>query len=129
MELMTVLEVLKLIGSVAAGIISIVTLFTIISKKPKKWFCKIIKEANEEQFKAMEDEFKKLHQSNEKSEKTDICILRHEITLIYENYKDQREIPERMRENLCCLYEDYIERGGNSYVKTIYSEMMTWKVK
>jgi hypothetical protein len=34
----------------------------------------------------------------------------------------------RLRENLCILYEDYSKRGGNSYVKTIYEEMMDWRV-
>lgn len=86
------------------------------------------KEANNDNFNKIEDEFKKIHNFNEKSERSDMCILRHEITLIYETYKDKKKIPCKMRENLCFLYEDYVGRGGNSYIKQIYKEMLDWEV-
>lgn len=121
MELVAILEMVKLIGGAAGAILSIIALITALSKKPKQWLINIIKEATR-------DEFDRIHSFIEKTEKTDLTTLRHEITLIYEKYRDKKEIPMRMRENLCTLYEDYVRRGGNSYVKTIYEEMMNWKV-
>lgn len=121
MELVAILEMVKLIGGAAGAILSIIALITALSKKPKQWLINTIKEATK-------DEFDRIHSFIEKTEKTDLTTLRHEITLIYEKYRDKKEIPMRMRENLCTLYEDYVRRGGNSYVKTIYEEMMNWKV-
>lgn len=127
-ELIVILEILKWIGIIAGAILSVVTLSTLLLKKPKKWLTQITKDANADNFTKIDKEFQKIHDFNEKSEHSDICILRHEITLIYENYREKKEIPSRMRENLCSLYEDYSSRGGNSYVKQIYNEMLTWKV-
>lgn len=121
METTAILEIIKLIGAAAGGILSILALFTIISKKPKQWFIDNVREATK-------DEFDKIHHFIDKTEKTDLNTLRHDITLLYEKYRDKKEIPMKMRENICILYEDYFARGGNSYVKTIYEEMMTWKV-
>lgn len=121
MEAIAILEMIKLIGASCGALITIVGFLGVILKKPRKWIADIIKEATK-------DEFDKIHVFIDKTEKTDLTTLRHEITLIYEKYRDKKEIPMRMRENLCSLYEDYVQRGGNSYVKTIYEEMLDWKV-
>jgi len=121
MEWVAILEAIKLIGASCGALITIVGFLGVILKKPRKWIADIIKEATKE-------EFDKIHTFIDKTEKTDLTTLRHEITLIYEKYRDKKEIPMRMRENLCSLYEDYVQRGGNSYVKTIYEEMLDWKV-
>lgn len=121
MEAIAILEMIKLIGASCGALITIIGFLGIILKKPRKWIADIIKEATK-------DEFDKIHVFIDKTEKTDLTTLRHEITLIYEKYRDKKEIPMRMRENLCSLYEDYVQRGGNSYVKTIYEEMLDWKV-
>lgn len=121
MEWVAILEAIKLIGASCGALITIVGFLGVILKKPRKWIADIIKEATK-------DEFNKIQIFIDKTEKTDLTTLRHEITLIYEKYRDKKEIPMRMRENLCSLYEDYVQRGGNSYVKTIYEEMLDWKV-
>lgn len=121
MEWVAILETIKLIGASCGALITIAGFLGVILKKPRKWIADIVKEATK-------DEFDKIHTFINKTEKTDLTTLRHEITLIYEKYRDKKEIPMRMRENLCSLYEDYVQRGGNSYVKTIYEEMLDWKV-
>lgn len=121
MEFISILEMIKLIGAACGALITIAGFLGVISKRPRKWIADIVKEATK-------DEFDKIHIFINKTEKTDLTTLRHEITLIYEKYRDKKEIPMRMRENLCSLYEDYVQRGGNSYVKTIYEEMLDWKV-
>lgn len=121
MDIQSILEMIKLVGAAAGAILSVIALITALSKKPKQWLINTVKEATK-------DEFEKIHNFIEKTEATDLNTLRHEITLIYEKYRDKKEIPMRLRENLCILYEDYSKRGGNSYVKTIYEEMMDWRV-
>ena len=121
MEWVAILEAIKLIGASCGALITIAGFLGVILKKPRKWIADTVKEATK-------DEFDKIHTFINKTEKTDLTTLRHEITLIYEKYRDKKEIPMRMRENLCSLYEDYVQRGGNSYVKTIYEEMLDWKV-
>ena len=121
MELLSILEIIKLIGATCGALITIAGFLGIISKKPRKWITDVVKEATK-------DEFDKIHTFTERTEKTDLTTLRHEITLIYEKYRGKKEIPMRMRENLCSLYQDYAQRGGNSYIKTICEEMLDWKV-
>ena len=121
MELLSILEIIKLIGATCGALITITGFLGIILKKPRKWIMDVVKEATK-------DEFDKIHTFIEKTEKTDLTTLRHEITLIYEKCRGKKEIPMRMRENLCSLYQDYAQRGGNSYIKTIYEEMLDWKV-
>lgn len=139
MEWMALLEMIKLIGAAAGGILSIVALFTAVSKKPKKWLIDTTKEAtaeafeeikntHKEEFDEIKAEINKIHDFNNKTKETDLCVLRHEITFIYEKYSDKKEIPSKMKENLCLLYENYTRRGGNTYVESIFKEMMNWKV-
>lgn len=122
------IELIKLIGGAAGGILSIVALLTLLFKKPKKWLSNTIKETTQENFKNMEKEFQKLHEYNEKAEITSCNMLRHDITVIYEQYKGEKKLPGRIREDLCILYEDYDSRGGNSYIHMIMEEMMKWEV-
>ena len=119
------LELIKLIGGAAGGILSIVALITLLCKKPKKW---IIKENTQESCDYMKSEFQKIHEYNEKAEITSCNMLRHDITVIYEQYKGEKKLPGRIREDLCILYEDYDSRGGNSYIHMIMDEMMKWEV-
>ena len=121
-------ELIKLIGGAAGGILSIVALFTFLCKKPKKWLANIIKENTKENCEYMKAEFQKLHEYNEKAEITSCNMLRHDITVIYEQYKKEKKLPGRIREDLCILYEDYDSRGGNSYIHMIMDEMMKWEV-
>lgn len=121
MEFVSILEIIKLVGATCGALITIAGFLGVISKKPRKWIADIVKEATK-------DEFDKIHTFIDKTEKTDLNTLRHEITLIHEKYRHEKEIPMRMRENLCSLYADYAQRDGNTYVKTIYEEMLDWKV-
>ena len=51
------IELIKLIGGAAGGILSIVALLTLIFKKPKKWLANTIRETTKEDFQNMEKEF------------------------------------------------------------------------
>ena len=128
MTSLTFIELIKLIGGAAGGILSIIALLTLLFKKPKKWLSNIIKENTKENCEYMKAEFQKLHEYNEKAEITSCNMLRHNITVIYEQYKKEKKLPGRIREDLCILYEDYDSRGGNSYIHMIMDEMMKWEV-
>ena len=128
MTSLTFIELIKLIGGAAGGILSIIALLTLLFKKPKKWLSNIIKENTKENCEYMKAEFQKLHEYNEKAEITSCNMLRHNITVIYEQYKREKKLPGRIREDLCILYEDYDSRGGNSYIHMIMDEMMKWEV-
>lgn len=128
MNIMAILEIIKISGAAAGGILSIITLITLILKKPKQWLQQLIKETTKDNFDEIKEEFNKIHDFNDSEKKTSLNILRHDITVIYERYKTDKKIPSRIKEDLCILYEDYDSRGGNSYVHTIMEEMMEWDV-
>ena len=55
-----------------------------------------------------------------------IVMLRHDITSVYEHYKDAAAIPKVVYESTMNLYDKYQKLGGNSYVHEIVEEMKGW---
>lgn len=55
-----------------------------------------------------------------------VVMLRHDITSVYEYYKDRAAIPKVVYESTMSLYDKYQGLGGNSYVHDIIEEMKTW---
>ena len=56
------------------------------------------------------------------------CLLRSEMLHIYYKYLNKKEIRQYEFENFIKLYEAYVSLGGNSFIKEIKEEVMTWKV-
>ena len=56
-----------------------------------------------------------------------IVMLRHDITSVYEHYKDAAAIPKVIYESTMNLYDKYSSLGGNSYVHDIIEEMRQWE--
>ena len=55
-----------------------------------------------------------------------VVILRHDITSVYQHYKDSAAIPQNVYQSTMELYDKYLKLGGNSYVHDIVEEMKTW---
>lgn len=51
------------------------------------------------------------------------CLLRSTITSKYYVYSELKEIPYYEKENIDCMFEQYKNMGGNSYVETIVHEI------
>lgn len=56
------------------------------------------------------------------------CQLRSEMLRIYYEHKDTGEIRQYEMENFIYLYKAYKALRGNSFIKKIYDEVMTWEV-
>ena len=134
----TFLAVFETIGSVVGIIITLITFFGLISKKPKEAFKKIIREevnnANQElKQKILEleqqvrERFDKIDTRINQSDETDLVLLRNTITHIYIKYKDTKKIPHYVKENVMYLFTQYKVLNGNSYVAQIVSEIQTWE--
>lgn len=52
------------------------------------------------------------------------CLLRSSITKIYYEYVPKGYIPRYERENVIYLHDQYKEMKANSYVDTIYPEIL-----
>ena len=128
-----IIQVITVIGSVCSAIIVIGTLIGVIFKLPMKWFKKSYKEHTEQIVTDKVEEVKTLlvglKADIEKDQEATRASLRHEITYIYEKYKDRKILPGNTKKDLCSLYEVYILLNGNSYVHEIYEEMMKWDTK
>lgn len=128
-----IVQIITLIGSACSAIIVIGTLIGIIFKLPMKWFKKSYKEHTEQIVTEKIEEVKTLldglKTNIEKDQEATKASLRHEITYIYEKYKDVKVLPGNTKKDLCSLYEVYTLLNGNSYVHEIYEEMMKWDTK
>jgi hypothetical protein len=55
------------------------------------------------------------------------CQLRSEMLQIYYHNKDTKKIHQYEKENFVLLYEAYKALKGNSFIDTIYVEVMKWE--
>ena len=131
------IEIMEIVGSVIGSLLTIMTFIGIISKKPKEWFRKLIRDesaAGNQDLEAkltvakqgLEEKLSDIQAHLKESDATDLVIIRDRITHIYMKYKDAKKIPHYEKENVIYLYEQYKELKGNSYVKQIITEMKTW---
>lgn len=55
-----------------------------------------------------------------------VALLRHNITDTYENFKDEKKMPNIIYESTMSLYDNYKKCGGNSFVDEEVDEMRGW---
>lgn len=126
---MDIITILTAIGGACGAIVTIIGLITLLIKKPKEWIKNIAEETYKVETKEIMKYLKDIKERLDIQQKADVSSLRHSITRIYEEYKDNKTLPSNVKEDLCSLYENYLKLGGNSYVKQITNEMLGWKVE
>lgn len=125
---MGILAIVETIGAVLGVILTIITFIGVISKKPKEWFRKAIRDESTAANQPLAESLEKIEKRMDKAEATDIVMLRNSITSIYFKYKDKQEIPQYAKANWLYLYKEYIDKGGNSYIAAITQDMENnWK--
>ena len=72
-----------------------------------------------------------VHNTEQKAESEKLrlsqqCMIRSSITHMYYKYKEAQCLPVHEKENLVALKTSYDQLDGNSYVHSIYEEMMEW---
>lgn len=70
---------------------------------------------------------KKLEDFHSEWKDYNIVMLRHDITSVYQHYKDAAAIPQSIYQSTMELFDKYEKLGGNSYVKNIIKEIETWE--
>lgn len=125
-----IISIITLIGSVCSALIVLGTFISIVFKLPMKWFKKSYEEHTEKIVTEKVNEVKSIlndmTEAGKKNEEATKASIRHEITYIYEKYKDRKVLPGNTKNDLCSLYEAYTLLNGNSYIHEIYEEMMKW---
>ena len=119
-------EVMEVIGSIIGTLLTIMTFVGIISKKPKEWFRRLIREESIAANQGLATQLTEIQNHLKESDETDQTILRNNITHIYFKYKKDKQIPHFEKENVLYLAEQYDKLNGNSYVKQIVKEIKTW---
>ena len=124
------------ISSVFGAIMGIIGFLALIIKPFRKIVKCIIKKAmkDDEQdimIKTMANDVKSMHQSIDfiiqqlkLQNESDLTLMRNNITLAYYKYRKKGEIPVYVREGLIKQYEQYGIAGGNSYIGTIFPEVL-----
>lgn len=97
--------VCKSIGIIVSLIISLITFFTLVSKRPRAALRKIIREEATTANKKIEKEIETIEGRLDSADETDLAILRNTITHIYFKYMDTKEIPHYEKENVLFLYK------------------------
>ena len=142
------MEIIKNIGAIVGMALSCLTLITLLCKPLRKKISGWIRQVSqaEEYWDAIErnqmaiDEIRAGMQqimATEESkqvlfakfQKSQLSILRDDITRLYFKYLEDKQVPFYARKDMVQLYETYTDMGGNSYVKTIYDEFMEWPVR
>lgn len=77
------LVIFENIGSVVGILITLITFFGLISKKPRAALKRMIKEGAEEANKELDNKLTNIEAKLKESDETDIVILRHSITDLY----------------------------------------------
>lgn len=121
------LGVLETIGSIVGIIITLITFFTLISKRPLQAFRKMIREESEAATAPIKKDVEELKERMKSNDEVDLVLLRNTITHIYIKYCKEEKIPHYEKENVKYLYEQYQAKGGNSYVKSITKKMDDWE--
>lgn len=130
---MTILAIFEAIGSVMGALITIITFFTLISKRPIAALRRIIREESKaansdlkEQIGNVNSQLQTIQNKQAESDEVDQAVLRNAITHIYFKYKDKKQIPHYEKENALYLFEQYEKLHGNSYVKQVIEDIKAW---
>ena len=124
---MGLLTIIETIGAVLGVILTIITFIGVVTKKPKEWFRKAIRDESTAANQGIVVQLDKIEKRLDQSDVTDQALIRNTITHIYIKYKDQKKIPHYEKENILSLFEQYKKLKGNSYIKQIVNEMKTWE--
>lgn len=120
-------EVMETIGSIVGVLLTLITFFGIVSKKPKDWFRRLIREESTAANQPLAEKLDKVETRMEDADQTDLALIRNTITHIYMKYSKDKQIPHYEKENVLYLYKQYDKLKGNSYVCQIVDEMKTWE--
>ena len=111
------------IGSTIGILITIITFVGMVTKKPIEALRKLIREESKHSNIEFENDVRKVLERADRCDKTMIVLLRHDITFIYEKYKDKEKFPVHVKEDVFSLIEQYESWHGNSYVSSLKKEM------
>lgn len=145
---MKFVEILKIIGAAAGGLVGLGSLIVAIVKPLRKGFvnwivCNTGSANMAKQITDIEqmlkthigqdaqkaEDMKALKETVEKLKDSERCVLRTNILRIYNKYLPTGEIPAYEFETLSKDYHSYEELEGNSFVKDIWRIMSEeWKV-
>ena len=129
MDNVTFMSIFEDIGSVIGILITLVTFWGIISKKPMEALRRMIREESKKADADFEADVRAVLERAERCDSTMIVLLRHAITETYEQYKKEKCFPTHVKEDVFSLYQQYESWGGNSYVHQLIDEMKTWKTE
>ena len=142
------MEIVKNIGAIVGMALSCLTLVTLLCKPLRKKISGWIRQVSQaeeyqdaiernqmaiDEIRAGMQQIMATEESKQallaKFQKSQLSILRDDITRLYFKYLEDKQVPFYARKDMVQLYETYTDMGGNSYVKTIYDEFMEWPVR
>ena len=81
--------------------------------------------------KTVDEGFDKVNKNLEdfriEQKEVNVALLRHNITDTYENFKNEKKMPNIIYESTMSLYDNYKKCGGNSFVDEEVNEMRGWE--
>lgn len=150
MDLLELVELIKTIGGFLSALAVIAGVLGSCSKKARAWFGEKVRKASgiealkkdittiktnqetlasnlQEHLTQADNRFTEGEGRIANNESLMVAMLRDIITRVYQQNYQTKTLPPYGKQYICHMYEDYKKRGGNSYVKQIYEEMMDWE--
>lgn len=139
MVITNVIEAIKTIGALLSAIIVIAGALGSCSKKVRAHFSEKVRsisgidalkkdvETIATNLQDYNSRFTSAENRISENESLMVAMLRDIITRVYHQNYQTKTLPPYGKQYICHMYEDYRKRGGNSYVKQIYEEMMEWE--
>lgn len=126
------METVLMIGSICSAVMALITLTTLILKKPKKWIRnwieKITKEELDGQLTIINEKLNQLVEQMKKNEENERVKLGHSIMTIYDRSINRGYITLADKKDLVELYPIYKRNHGNHHVDNYYKILLDMDV-
>lgn len=123
------LGIFETIGSVVGIIITLVTFWGIISKRPIEALKRMIREESKVAHQEYYENVQKILDRADRCDNTMMILLRHDIINTYEKYKDKKSFPIHVKQDVMGLVQEYQAWNGNSFALSLAKEMETWETE
>ena len=122
-------EIIIAVIAALGGTAGIVSIINAIKKKDRtdEEIIELYRNCLDERLEPIKEDLKQIHESLDKQQELNLCLLRHQITTLYYKGLETKTLPTYDKESVLMMADAYYSLGGNSYIHSIVEEIKTWE--